>query len=115
MAVAALKLHARGAEARRGEVREAWGLFVGRGAGGRRGGGEGGDGEGGFEDEVEEGGDERRIAIADLRRVAQELKEEVGEQLLADMILEANGGRGVQRGVGIREFEGLMRRAGVFS
>ncbi|MCJ1381236.1 hypothetical protein MMC17_004345 [Xylographa soralifera] len=110
VAVAALKLQARGAEVRRGEVREAWGLFVG---GEDKGGGRGGFGE--DKDEEEEGeGEERRITIADLRRVARELKEEVSEQVLADMILEANGGRGVKRGVGVREFEGVMRRAGVF-
>ncbi|MCJ1317752.1 hypothetical protein MMC15_003079 [Xylographa vitiligo] len=120
VAVAALKLEARGADVRRGEVREAWGLFVGRGeravgGGRRRGGGVGGEDEDeDEEDEEDEGGDERRITIADLRRVARELKEEVGEQVLADMMSEANGGRGVQRGVGLREFEGVMRRAGVF-
>ncbi|MCJ1284073.1 hypothetical protein MMC26_003404 [Xylographa opegraphella] len=107
VAVAALKLEARGADVQRGEVREAWRLFVGRSGGGVRGGEEGGDKDGDEEDR-------RRITVADLRRVARELKEEVSEQLLADMILEANGGRGVQSGVGAREFEGVMRRAGVF-
>lgn len=52
-----------------------------------------------------------------LKRVARELREEVPEQVLRDMILEANGGGGnseVQRGVDVKEFEGVMRRAGVF-
>ena len=112
VAVAALKLEARGADERRGEVREAWGLFVGRGGGAGDG---GGGGFAGGEDEDGDGdGDQRRITIADLRRVARELKEEVSEEVLRDMILEANGGRSVQSGVGVREFEGVMRRVGVF-
>lgn len=42
------------------------------------------------------------------------LKEEVDEELLKDMILEANGGAGVARGVKADEFDGVMRRAGVW-
>jgi hydroxyacylglutathione hydrolase len=38
----------------------------------------------------------------------------VDEQLLKDMILEANGGAGVSVGVGRDEFDLLMRRAGVW-
>jgi len=38
----------------------------------------------------------------------------VGEELLRDMILEANGGAGVGRGVKKDEFDGVMRRAGVW-
>lgn len=51
-----------------------------------------------------------------LRRVAKELKMdgEAGEAVLKDMILEANGGAGVGVGVGREEFEGVMRRAGIF-
>lgn len=63
------------------------------------------------------GGKERdRIGIGDLKRVAKELKMEgeCGEDRLRDMILEANGGGGVNRGVGREDFEGVMRRAGVF-
>jgi hypothetical protein len=54
--------------------------------------------------------------LADLKRVARELKleGEVGKGLLEDMINEANGGEGAGRGVGRREFEEVMRRAGVF-
>lgn len=57
------------------------------------------------------------ITIAHLRRVARELREEVSDDVLRDMILEANGGvgrDGVGKGVGIEEFEGVMKRAGVF-
>lgn len=38
----------------------------------------------------------------------------VTEELLRDMILEANGGAGVGRGVRKDEFDGVMRRAGVW-
>jgi len=58
---------------------------------------------------------ERRITIQDLRRVARELKEEVDEKVLRLMVEEANGEVGdgsVKRGVGVREFEDVMRRAG---
>ncbi|KAI9711839.1 MAG: hypothetical protein M1820_001984 [Bogoriella megaspora] len=54
------------------------------------------------------------IRITDLRRVARELREDVGDDVLRDMILEANGGEGLERGVGREGFEGVMRRAGVF-
>lgn len=54
------------------------------------------------------------ITLAHLRRVAAVLKEDVDEELLKDMILEANGGAGVARGVGVEEFDGVMRRAGVW-
>jgi hypothetical protein len=54
------------------------------------------------------------ITLAHLRRVAAVLKEDVDEELLKDMILEANGGAGVARGVQIDEFDGVMRSAGVW-
>lgn len=54
------------------------------------------------------------ITVAHLKRVARELKEEVPDEMLQSMILEANGGAGVSRGVGLEDFEGIMRRAGVF-
>ncbi|KAH0547554.1 hypothetical protein FGG08_000279 [Glutinoglossum americanum] len=60
------------------------------------------------------GDNEGPITMAHLRRVARELKEDVGEEVLRDMILEANGGASVSRGVGREDFEGVMRRAGVF-
>lgn len=52
--------------------------------------------------------------MAHLRRVAAVLKEEVDDDLLKDMILEANGGAGVGRGVKKNEFENVMKRAGVW-
>ncbi|KAA6408609.1 MAG: hypothetical protein FRX48_07691 [Lasallia pustulata] len=90
VAVAALKLQSRSDESQREEVETAFRLFTR------------GDGQG-------------RITMADLRRVARELKEDVSDQVLRDMIMEANGGSGVIKGVGVGEFEGVMKRAGVFS
>lgn len=55
------------------------------------------------------------ITMAHLRRVARELREEVSEDMLRNMILEANGGAGISKGVRVEEFEGVMRRAGVFT
>jgi hydroxyacylglutathione hydrolase len=93
VAIAALKMHARedDEDGKRGEVDDAFGLFVG-GSEGR----------------------EERITLGHLKRVAALLKEEVDEAVLKDMILEANGGAGVGKGVGREEFEGVMRRAGVW-
>ncbi|ELQ44282.1 hypothetical protein MCOR27_004767 [Pyricularia oryzae] len=55
------------------------------------------------------------ITMAHLRRVASMLNDdEVDDDLLRDMILEANGGAGVGRGVNRHEFEAVMRRAGVW-
>lgn len=57
------------------------------------------------------------ITIAHLRRVAKELREDVPDDILKDMILEANGGaKGKGRdvgGVSLEEFESVMRRAGL--
>jgi Ca2+-binding EF-hand superfamily protein len=58
------------------------------------------------------------ITVAHLRRVAKELREEVDDDVLKDMIVEANGGvRGKKKGdvgaVGFEEFESVMRRAGI--
>ncbi|KAF2190048.1 EF-hand superfamily Ca2+-modulated protein [Zopfia rhizophila CBS 207.26] len=57
------------------------------------------------------------ITLAHLRRVAKELREDVSDDVLKDMILEANGGvKGRGRdvgGVGLEEFESVMKRAGV--
>lgn len=52
--------------------------------------------------------------MAHLKRVAAVLKEEVDDALLRDMILEANGGAGVGKGVRKSEFDHVMRRAGVW-
>ena len=47
--------------------------------------------------------------------LARELKEEgVGDELLKDMILEANGGAGVNAGVTMEQFRDVLGRAGVF-
>ncbi|KAF2796748.1 EF-hand superfamily Ca2+-modulated protein [Melanomma pulvis-pyrius CBS 109.77] len=57
------------------------------------------------------------ITLAHLRRVAKELREDVSDDILNDMIREANGGvKGKGRdtgGVGLEEFEAVMRRAGL--
>ncbi|KAH8179620.1 Las1-like protein [Sarocladium implicatum] len=99
-AICALKFHARAdpndEDAHRQELEDAFRLFT-RGAAGATGG---------------DGGEV--ITLAHLRRVAAVLKEDVPEDLLKDMILEANGGQGVARGVGMTEFDGVMRSAGVW-
>lgn len=46
--------------------------------------------------------------------MAAVLKEDVDEEVLKDMILEANGGTGVVRGVKMDEFDDVMQRAGVW-
>jgi len=90
VAIAALKMNAQGDEededARHVEVEKAYRLFT--------------------------QGEERDISLADLRRVARELREEVPDGVLRDMVREATGG-GVGS-VGRDEFEGVMKRAGVF-
>lgn len=88
VAIAALKLHARhdDPEAQSEEVQKAYALFT--------------------------RGQERDINISDLRRVAKELREDVPEGVLKDMIREATaGGLG---GVNMEDFESVMTRAGVF-
>ncbi|KAK8231978.1 EF-hand superfamily Ca2+-modulated protein [Phyllosticta capitalensis] len=79
---------------RRREVREAYRLFKGAGKA------------------------QTAITVADLKRVARELREDVDDETLCDMVLEANGearGKtGVAKGVTLEEFESVMRRAGVF-
>jgi Ca2+-binding EF-hand superfamily protein len=55
--------------------------------------------------------------LAHLRRVAKELREDVSDDILKDMIREANDGvKGKNRdpgGVGLEEFEAVMKRAGL--
>lgn len=87
LAIAALKLHARhnDPDAQDEEVAKAYRLFT--------------------------KGDERDITINDLRRVARELREDVPDNVLKDMIREATGGG--LGGVGKEDFEGVMKRAGV--
>lgn len=57
------------------------------------------------------------ITIAHLRRVAKELREDVPDDVLKDMMLEANGGvKGKGRevgGVSLQDFESVMKRAGL--
>lgn len=72
------------------------------------------------EEEVEQGyrlfanGTDGPITLASLRRVAKVLKEDVEDDVLRDMILEANGGAGVGQGVGLEDFTEVMKRAGVW-
>ena len=59
------------------------------------------------------------ITLADLKRVARELREDVDEKTLKLMIAEANGGHeshgaSWEQGVCREEFENVMKRAGVF-
>jgi Ca2+-binding EF-hand superfamily protein len=88
VAVAALKLHAKhnDPEQQDEEVDAAFTLFT--------------RGEGDF------------ITLAHLRRVARELREDVPDKMLRDMIKEATSGGGPV--VSREDFEGVMRRAGVF-
>lgn len=89
LGVAAAKLHSRSDEGLSEEVDLAYRLFT-----------RGSDGP---------------ITLVHLRRIARELKEdEVGEELLKDMILEANGGEGVNAGVTMEQFRDVLERAGVF-
>ncbi len=68
---------------------------------------------------LEAGGEEgrERITVNGLRRVAKALGEVVKEEVLRDMVMEANGmgPEGLAKGVGREEFDGVMRRAGFFS
>jgi Ca2+-binding EF-hand superfamily protein len=60
------------------------------------------------------GAQERVIKMQDLRAVARVLKEEVSDDVLKAMILEANGGKGIGAGVSMEDFKEIMTRAGVF-
>lgn len=53
------------------------------------------------------------IMVAHLRRVARDLHENVDEDMLRDMVHEANGGQGLQAGVNLEQFKDVMARAGV--
>ncbi|KAH7632976.1 hypothetical protein B0T09DRAFT_406536 [Sordaria sp. MPI-SDFR-AT-0083] len=117
LAICAIKLSSRDrtSEAHMREVDEAFALFVGRSV-------EeieqiyNDDHDNEEEEEYPEEQQEKPVIIlAHLKRVAAVLKEEnVTDELLRDMILEANGGAGVGRGVRREEFDGVMRRAGVW-
>jgi len=88
VAVCALKINARSDDSKAEEVGTAYKLFT--------------------------KGSEGPITIAHLRRVARELKEDVSDEMLRNMILEANGGAGLTRGVVVEDFQSVMIRAGVF-
>ncbi|KAJ5587193.1 uncharacterized protein N7459_002958 [Penicillium hispanicum] len=89
VSVAAAKLRSRDDDAMVAEVDDAYQLFT-RGAGGP-------------------------ISLSHLRRIARELKEDaVDDELLKDMILEANGDAGLSAGVTLEQFHDVMSRAGVF-
>ncbi|EXJ78893.1 hypothetical protein A1O1_09295 [Capronia coronata CBS 617.96] len=59
-------------------------------------------------------GQQQVIRLHDLRAVAKTLREDVSDEVLKAMILEANGGKGVGQGVNIEDFRAIMTRAGVF-
>ncbi|KAI1498550.1 hypothetical protein F5X99DRAFT_393139 [Biscogniauxia marginata] len=111
LAICALKLHSRdsssSSSSNRAEVDEAFRLFI-------TGGGSSSGGSGGG------GGDAANVSatgpltLGHLKRVAMTLRQDVDEALLRDMILEANGGAGVGKGVARSEFEEVMRRAGAW-
>ncbi|OCT45426.1 Centrin-1 [Cladophialophora carrionii] len=60
------------------------------------------------------GSEEQVIRLQDLRAVAKVLKEDVSDDVLRAMILEANGGKGVGSGVNMEDFRAVMTRARVF-
>jgi 3-oxoacyl-ACP reductase-like protein len=108
VAICALKLHQQDdadddEAAATAEADEAFRLFVGAAAAAAAAGAGG-----------SAGGDTptATLTLAHLKRVAMTLKQDVDEALLRDMILEANGGAGVGKGVSRSEFEAVMRRAG---
>ncbi|RAH44946.1 EF-hand superfamily Ca2+-modulated protein [Aspergillus brunneoviolaceus CBS 621.78] len=107
LTVAAAKLRSRSDEAMAAEVDAAFRLFTRGGSGGSGSGAGAGAGA---------SGSSSIITLHHLRRIARELKEEgnLDDQLLRDMILEANGGAGVAAGVTLGQFREVMQRAGVF-
>lgn len=60
-------------------------------------------------------GTDRAITLYDLRQTAAILKEDIGDDVLKAMILEANDGAGVGQGVDMEQFQKVMIKAGVFS
>ena len=61
------------------------------------------------------GSHDGKITMSTLKRVAKLLKEDVDDEVLKNMLLEANGGAGLGKGVDVEEFEGVMRRGKRFS
>ncbi|PGH27684.1 hypothetical protein AJ80_00699 [Polytolypa hystricis UAMH7299] len=105
LSVCALKLHSRTEASIAAEVEHAFNLFA-RGSGS-----EGGTATTSTASTAGGGG---TISLNHLRRVARELKEDVKDEVLRDMIREANGGEGVHVGVSLEQFREVMIRAGVF-
>ncbi|KAF5879551.1 putative ef-hand superfamily ca2+-modulated protein [Botrytis fragariae] len=101
VAICAIKFHSRTrtSDSHKKDVDDAFRLFSN--AGQKKGGSGGGE-------------DMGKITLATLKRVARVLKEDVDEDLLVSMLLEANGGQGVGKGVERDEFEDVMRRAGMW-
>lgn len=93
LALCAIQLRSKTDETRAEEVETAFNLFT--------------------HGQVRSDGDEV-IGLNDLRAVARTLKEDVSDDVLKAMILEANGGSGISRGVSVEDFRGIMTRAGVF-
>lgn len=60
-------------------------------------------------------GVDRSITLYDLRQTASILKEDISDDVLKAMILEANNGSGVGQGIDVEQFREIMTRAGVFS
>ncbi|KAJ5713493.1 uncharacterized protein N7483_010674 [Penicillium malachiteum] len=89
VSVAAAKLRSRDEDAMTAEVDDAYQLFT--------------------------RGNSGPISLNHLRQIARELKEDsVDDELLKDMIMEANGGAGLTAGVTLEQFHDVMTRAGVF-
>lgn len=98
VAVAALQLLARNDADLEEEVETAFQLFMEAGE------------ETGKEDKRLE-----RITVNGLRRVAKALGEKINEDVIRDMVMEANGmgPEGIGKGVGREDFGGIMRRIGM--
>lgn len=98
VAVAALQLLARNDDDLEEEVETAFRLFVEAGE------------EKGREDKRRE-----RITVNGLRRVAKALGENIKEDVIRDMVMEANGmgPEGIGKGVGREDFAGIMKRIGM--
>ena len=55
------------------------------------------------------------LTLEHLRGIAKDLKMTVDEDLLKEMILEANEGIGLEHGVTFEQFQGAMARTGMFA
>jgi len=60
-------------------------------------------------------GGERPITFHDLRRIAGLLNQDVSDDVLKAMVVEANGGNSVGSGVDMEQFRDVMSRAGAFT